>query len=180
MEEMQLGKFFIEKKAFSLVQSFYVFNAKDEKIMFVDLPSFQIKKKLDFYRSDQKLYKRFSVIQNKVLFVTSAEYTLTLKGDQPLARFRADLAKNVLRRSVDITDPSGKSLGCLAERSALGGLLGNMAGADFVFHKGDETLGAVTSVKGDRLVVDLVGEPTPHLDHRIALGAAIVLYARLI
>jgi len=174
-------EFLIDKKSFSFDKAFFVYNTDGEKVMYVDIPAFRLIKRLDFFADETKFEQLFSVVQDKILSVTSSEYTL-FRNEKPLAKFRADLADNLLKRKIQILYPSGDPLCALAEKSAVGGFLGDLSGASFVFQSGDDilgTFGASESLEG-MYHLGLSSGPEQKLAKWVALGAAIILFARLV
>ncbi len=180
---VSVDKFLIRKKGFSFSGAgFYVYNKDEEKLLFVDIPDFKLVKQVDFYVDETKQAKLFKIKQDKVFFTTTAEYTLLLEGDVPLAKYRAELKDNLIKRNVKIMNPNGDVMCNLVEKSAFGGLLGELSGSDFLFMDGDEKIGSFAAGKEKRsdYSLDLTVEVERKLDARIALGAVIILYGRII
>ena len=183
MENLNDTRFFIDQKAFSVNKAFSVFNGFNDKIMFVDLPSFGLVKRLDFFRSEHKVYRRFYIKQDRILHMTSATYSLYVpknNKDLLVAKFRAELGKNLLKRNIQIEDEDGKPICELCEQAGSGGFLGVLANAKFQFKKGEKILGSLDQVSSKRVELDLTNDPALLLDRRVAIGAAVVLLARLI
>ena len=178
-----LDKFYIRKKTFTFINTgFYVYNADHEPLLYVDIPDFTLVKQLHFYTDESKAARMFWVKQDKVIFGTTAEYTLYIDEGQPVAKYRAELLENLVRRNVKILTPVRDQMCSLVESSKMGGLLGDLGGADFSFIDGEEVLGKFYShtPKKDEYALDLMLELGRKLDVRIALGAVLILYGRLI
>ncbi len=178
-----LDKFYIRKKSFSFVNTgFFVYNSDHEPLIYVDIPDFTLVKQMHFYVDDSKEARLFWVKQDKILFGATAEYTLYIEEGQPIAKYRAELMENILRRNVKILTPADDQMCRLVETSKLGGFMGDLGGADFSFVDGEEVLGLFHSntPKGDEYALDLMLELGRKLDVRIALGAVLILYGRLI
>ncbi len=175
-------KFFLEEGSMAWDNGFRIFDSDGEEIAFVDMPAYKLVKRLDFFTDETKEKKLFSIVQNKAIFLTEGKYTLMAEPDKPLATFHAKLSDNLLKRNVTILDPLGDPVCNLVEESAVGGFLGTLAGGNFVFQAGEETLGRLqTEPKEEgKITLDLESECRQKLDKRVALGAAIILYARVI
>lgn len=178
-----LDVFLIKEKSFSLInKGFHVYNYDEEPVLFVDMPSFGLKKQLNFYTDELKTERIFWIKQDKIVHLTHATYTLYLGEEQILARFGAELLENIIKRDIKISKPNGELLCHLREESAVGGLLGKLSGANFVFRNGEEVLGRFQTHPKEKgkSKLDLTVEVGPKLDYIVALTAAIILYARLI
>jgi len=182
-ELSDLDVFLIKEKSFSLLnKGFHIYNYDEEPVLFVDMPSFGLKKQLNFYTDELKSERIFWIKQDKIVHLTHGSYTLYLGEDQILARFSAELKENILKRDVKINKPDGELLCHLREEAAFGGLIGKLGGANFVFRREDEVLGRFQTQPREKgkSKLDLTVEVGPKLDYIVALSAAIILYARLI
>jgi len=175
-----LYKFFIDKKSFSINNAYYVLNPDYERVVYVDQPAFAVSKKLKFYADDMKYNTLFSVVQDQIVQPINAKFTMYDADDNPLAKFHANLMDNLAKRNVTILTPDESPICQLVEESAVGGLLGALSGANFLFLAQDDVLGKFLTGPNEEKMFTLELDPTKKLDQRVALGAAIILYARLI
>ncbi len=179
-----VDKFHIRKKGFTFISTgFYVYDDDDKPLLYVDIPDFKLVKQVHFYVDESKTARLFWVKQDKVLFATTAEYTLYIEGGQAIAKYRAELLENILLRNVKILTPGGDQMCSLVEKPKMGRLLAELGGAEFSFVDGEEILGLFhsTTPKGNKYaLMDLKLELDRKLDVRIALGAVLILYGRLI
>ena len=178
-----LSKFHIRKKGFSLKDTgFHVLDENLEDACYAVIPDLKLTKQVVFYSDETKSEKLFWIKQDKIFFATTAQYTMFFEEQKPVAIYVAELKENLIKRNVKILTLTDDSMCNLVEKSAFGGLLGDISGAGFVFTYGKETLGDLKQNRkqSNEYILDLVVEVGPKIDPRIALGAAIILYGRVI
>ncbi len=178
----ELNKFHIRKKGFSIKDAgFHVLDENMDEVCYVIIPDLKLTKQVEFFKDQSKSEKLFWIKQDKIFFATTAQYTLFAEELKPEAIYVAELRENIIKRNVKILTLTDDRMCNLVEKSAFGGLLGDTSGAEFVFTFGDEILGELTpNPKNDEYVLDIQIEVGPKLDPKVALGAAIILYGRII
>ncbi len=178
-----LSKFHIRKKGFSIKDTgFHVLDENLEEVCYVVIPDLKLTRQVEFYSDETKSEKLFWIKQDKIFFATTAQYTMFFEELKPVALYVAALKENLIKRNVKILTLTDDRMCNLVEKSAFGGLLGDVSGADFLFTYGTESLGVLKQNRkqSNEYVMDLAVEVGPKIDPRIALGAAIILYGRVI
>ncbi len=176
----KVEKFLIQEKAFTVsTKGFYIYNYDEEKVLYADYPSFTMMKTLNFYDDETKANKVFSVKQDKVMNIVNATFSLTDGNGKVIAKFKANLSENLVKRNIQILNAGDEPICNLVEEGALGNVFGKMGGsAAFAYKKDGEVLGKFVS--GVKKKMGLLIDAGPDLDAMTALAAAIILYARLV
>ena len=178
-----LSKFHIRKKGFSIKDTeFHILDENLENLCYAVIPDLKLTKHVEFYVDQTKSEKLFWIKQDKVFFATTAQYTLFYEELKPVCIYVAELRENLIKRNVKMMTLTDDRMCNLVEKSAFGGLLGDVSGADFIYTIGEELLGELKQNRkhGNEYVMDIQVEVGPKIDPRVALGAAIILYGRII
>lgn len=168
-------RFFLDPQHLKLNRAFQVFNAAGDPIIYVDLPSFQLVHKLHFFTNRTKKHLLFFVRRDQAISLAQGEYTLFLREDRPLAKIRAELSQQRVQ-ALDIDD---QPLWRLEAASSTDKEEAKLPRGSFLFRNDQEIMGSFQPEKQGLYSLNLLAAHEYTLDRRIALGAAVVLLARL-
>ncbi len=179
-------KFLVNQKVLSLNSKYCVFNEDEKQLFYVDRPALKVKAHVGIYTDDSKSKMVLNLVQDSALTIINSSFTLFDESGKPIAYFKRQGWKSMLRRTWKILDATGSEIAIAEEDSLIKAILrrlplveiiGDLLRTNFVITRNGNVIGEFIRrfTLGDKYVLDLTQDRARTLDRRVAVALAILL-----
>jgi len=183
--KFERDKFLMHEKHFTLGDKYLVYDEMGEPLFYVEREKLKVHADIHLFDDEGKTRELLTIKDRSVFDANATMDVMDVETGQLLGSFKRKALASLLRRTWQIVDSSGATVGYAKEDSLAKALLrrlfrarfGAFLKTDFVVNLGGREVGRFVRkwTIRDRYVLDLSDDSAREFDRRLAVGLGVIL-----
>ncbi len=181
----QFDRFLLKRQVLALAGRFRIYDPNDNLVLYSEQKMFRLREDIRVYSDDRKTQEILTIKARQIIDFSAAYDVLDSVAGQKVGALRRKGVQSLLRDEWEVLDAADQPLGLLFEDSLALALLRRLLLGSLLPQNYDLTIGMDRAADlkqrfnlfAYQLDIDFSMDISRKLDHRLGLGAAILLAA---
>lgn len=181
----QFDRFLLKRQVLALAGRFRIYDPNDNLVLYSEQKMFRLREDIRVYSDDRKTQEVLTIKARQIIDFSAAYDVLDSVAGQKVGALRRKGVQSLLRDEWEVLDAADQPLGLLFEDSLALALLRRLLLGSLLPQNYDLTIGMDRAADlkqrfnlfAYQLDIDFSMDISRKLDHRLGLGAAILLAA---